>query len=794
MTIKNSTRLLAILLTIAMMIPFASCNVFQGAGSLKLESFTVDTSTIKTQYYVGEEIDFSGIQAIAKYNDENLNKTYTYAELTFSDTANLTAKAGTYTVTVSFMDPNLQVKQEAQITITVLAGAPEVTTPVETPEATTPVETPEETTPVETPEETTPVETPEDTTPVETPEDTTPVETPEETTPPETTPEETYEVVEFLKPSELVHFDAANDAAGTLTYGQPGFSGQFTVGDQVYVIGNQNEFKLNPGFAIWSDEADDVVDVAEFFATVTLSVKNGDAYVELTAKAKGNNLVEYYEGDVLLATVNTYRGTYQFTAAAAGKQVKISVLPSETHYLVDGFNPVVLEAKIINAYNIYEAWQLAVIDNYNTAWTDFKTAHGIANVSVSGIVLHKNIKLTVEDVPASFFYTTTSDVVYYKTNEDGTLSPAVTIPAGTKYLIDSTMIYERHSTEDFAMEGNFFTVDTKGFPLIPSPAVFGEDAGKDYGSDFSNAALFRFHSTVDRVANITINNMALIGNSARDNLVDATENLASAGGLIFFKSSIYTNTTMDNVIGNSYFITYFTENTTTLTVTNSKCYDSYQNAAFVWGDSIFNLIDSYVNGCGGPAVIAQSVWEENAHPIVNVTGGEMETHLSGREIWFTAVSATAIVDSIKLLGAGLHQAGLGNFVDANGQMNIQAALMAKGTDATDIVTRIDAQGSILVNGSGMNRFQTAENVQWAYIKGITEQALASGLMPPFLTVYDAAGNAYTLYSDGVNLYDLAGNQLGTDASHQAYMVAFATANSITLTQGGLSVILEFYHY
>ncbi len=803
MTIKNSTRLLAILLTLAMMLPFASCNLFQGAGSLKLESFIVDPTSVKTEYYVGEKVDFSGIKATAKYNDETLNKTYVYAELTFSDTADITATVGVKKVTVSFMDPNLNVKQEAEFDITVVAGSADATTPEQTtPEQTTPeVTTPEETTSdpnhTTTPEQTTPEHT--------TPEQTTPEQTtPEQTTPEQTTPEETtpepdeieLEVIGFDTPGTLVHFNDVNKTAGTLSYGQEGFSGQFAIGGQTYIIGNQNEFKFNPTVEILNFNTDDEFITKEFYADVVISVKKDGAYVELTANAKGNNVVEYYDGDVLMATVNTYKGLYQFTADAAEKEVKISVVPSETYYIVyeEDFPPIVLEAKVINAYNVYEAWQLAVIDNYNEAWADFKAGHGLTDVTVSGIVLHNDIHLSAEDVPASFFYTTTSDVVYYKTNEDGTLAPAVTIPKGAKYLIDGTMIYERHSTEDFAIEGNFFTLDTKGFPLIPSPAVFGEDAGKDYGSDFSNAALFRFHSTEERVANITLNNMALIGNSARDTLVDETENLASAGGLIFFKSSIYTNTTMDNVIGNSYFITYFTELTTTLTVTNSKCYDSYQNAAFVWGDSTFNLIDSYVNGCGGPAVIAQSVWEENNHPTVNVTGGEMETKLSGREIWFTAVSANAIVDSIKLLGASLHQAGLGNFVDANGYMNIEAALMAKGTDATDIITRIDAQGSILVNGSGMNRFQTAENVQWAYIKGITEQALASGLMPPFLTVYDAAGNAYTLYSDGTNLYDLTGKQLGTDASHQAYIAAFTTANSITLTQGGLSVIFEFYHY
>ena len=808
MTIKNSTRFLAAILTLAMMLSFVACDFLnQLGGSLKLESFIIDPNSYKAEYVVGEEVDFSNIQAIVKYNDETLNKTYTAAELTIAYDADITAEVGVKEVTISFQDPNLNVKQEVKITIKVVEADPEATTP-EVTEPTTPEETepttpeetepttPEETEPT-TPEETEPT-TPEETEPT-TPEETEPT-TPEETeptTPEETTPEVTLEVVEFAKPSELVYFDSANKTAGTLSYGQAGFQSQFAIGGQLYVIGTQGEFKLNPFFSIWDDDAMEPVSVKDFFGDVVLSVKDGDAYVELTKKAKGGNLVEYYDGSVLLATVNVYKGTYQFTADAAGKQVKISVMPDSKYYYVESdIKPVVLEAKIINAYNIYEAWQLAAIDNYNPAWTDFKLEKGIANLAISGIVLHKNIHLSADDAPASFFYTTTAPVVY----KNSTTGAETIIPAGTRYLVDGTFIYERRGAGDFAMEGNFFTLDTKGFPLVPSPAVFGKDSGRDYGVDFSNAALFRILVTEGRteeVVNVTINNMSLIGNSARDNLIDATENLASAGGLIFFKSSFGANTTMNNVIGNSYFITYFTEYSTTLTVSNSKCYDSYQNAAFIWGDSTFNMIDSYVNGCGGPVIIAQSVWNENLHPVVNVTGGELETHLSGQEIWFTAVNATSIVGQIKGLGVLLQQNGLGTFVDANGQMNIVGAIMANGSSAADIITGIGAQGSIFVEGKGIDRTQSADNAQWGAILQISQySALQSGNMPPFFTVFGADGTAYTLYTDGTNMYDLTNAQFNPmgNPDHAAIYAAFLQSDTFVLTQGGLSVVFEYYHY
>ena len=762
MTMKNLTRLLAVVLTMATMLSFAACGLFDDPeGSLKLESFIIDPTSIKTEYVVGEKVDFSGIKATAKYNDKTLNKTYTFAELTISNTDGITDTVGEKEVTVSFTDPNLGVKQEATIKIKVVKST--TTTP----------------------------------------------ENPDQTTPggpdvPDTPEDPELEVIGFDTPATLVEFAAANKNAGKLNYGEEGFSGQFAVGNQVYVIGNENEFKLNPTVEILNIDTDEEETTKEFFAEVTISIKKDGEYVELTAEAKENNIVEFYDGDVLLVTVNTYKGTYQFSADAADAEVKILVAPSEEHYIVDteDFPPIVLEAKVINAYNVYEAWQLAVVDNAGEEWGDFKEKHGIVNLTVSGIILHNDITLTAEDVPETFFYTTTADVVY----KNSLTGETVTIPAGTKYFKDWTFIYERDGVADFAIEGNFFTLSTKGFPLIPSPAVFGKDAGKDYEEDFSNAALFKFNS-VDwdtvasgtipaEVSDVTINNMAIIGNSSRDNLVDAEENLASAGGLIFVKTSNYTNMNMTNVLGNSFFITYFVDYGGKIVVKDSKCYDSYQNAAFVWSSSTLEMIDTYVNGCGGPAIIAQSVINENGHPTVTVTGGELETHLSGQEIWFTAVNANAIVSQITALGAGLHQAGLGNFVDANGKMNIEAALMANGSKADEIVTGIDAQGKLIIETDGIDRTQAMENINWMTIYQISQYAAqAGGQMPPFFTVYDAEGTAYSFYYNGVTfVVGAEQTPLGTDASHAAIIGALMQADTITLTQGGLSVVFEYYHY
>ena len=732
MKLRSSIKLIMIVAAFAMILSLASCT-----GSLKLESFTVDLTSIKTTYLVGEEIDFSGIKAIARYSDESLNKIYTFEELKITYADDITATEGSKEVTVSFEDPNLGVTQQTKITIKVVKDI-------------------------------------------------------------EVDSDEPLVAVMFEKPSALVHFNSANETAGTLKYGESGFGGQFFNGGKTYVIGNENAFKFNPRFAVLSSD-DVVVEVDSFYSVVEIYVEKDGAYVALTKTEGEGNVVTYADGDTLIATVDTYKGSYEFSADAAGKKVKISVLPSAERY-TGTFNPVVLEANVIKAYNVYEAWQLAVIDNSRDAWNEIKAERGLLGVEVSGIVLHNDIKITVEDVPASYFYVSENDVVY--TNAiDGT---TVTIPAGTKFLKEWTEVYRRVSTAPFVIEGNFFTLDTKSFPHIASPAVFGKDAQKDYGEDFSNATLFHF-STQDALENfkadpygtsmkIAINNLSIMGNAKRDNLIDAEGNLASAGGLIFIKSRNSTVVTMDNIIGNSYFITYFPD-CGKMIVNNSKCFDSYQNAAFLWGYAELEVNNSVFDGCGGPAIIAQSVLDGSAYtlnPKVVTNDSVIMANVTGEEIWFTAVKATSIVGQIKGLGTILQNNGLGNFVGADGKMNVQGALMASGSDAGQIISGIGALGSVFVDDEGIERSLT--DMHWMTIKTISETAFGmSGSMPPFLTVYDANGTAYTIWTDGTNFYDLSYKPLGTDASHQALVGAFMTADTIVLTQGGLSVVLDFYH-
>ena len=915
-TTSKFTKLILIALTACLVFALASCQLF--VGSLELKSFTVDRSTVKTVYIVGDEIDFSGIRATAIYSDENLNKVYTFDELTITYPDDITATPGQKSVKVSFLDPNLNVTQETSVQITVnedpfavkhvsyrvdasavktgynigetvdfsgiklyerfsdgseveitdLAGisytpalegltdttgnksvkvqyggedAGAITVKVIDPEEEknhvvsvllggeykTSYEVNET---IDLTGLTITVTYEEGEVMTVTHESITaeavdmsvagtktvvisfrdPINNDEDFESITITVIKKDIVAQFEKPSGITAFESDNKSAGSLKYGETGFQGQFVSGSKTYTVGNDNPFKFVPQFAI--EENGIPKTLAAFYSDVDLYVLVEGEYVLLakTADATNPSLITYTTaaGDVI-ASVDTFRGSYQFGEAAKDQKVKISVLPDDAHYKLEAVTTITLEVDVIDAYNVYEAWQIAVVDNDTTRtdWDIFKSEKGIAGIAPAGIVLHGDIHISAGDVPASFFYVTTTDTVYTNST-DGTTKVA---PKGTRYLKDGSEIYRRVGGQDFTIQGNFFTIDIQNFPIVPSSAVFSAESGYGYGSDFSNATLFVFHTNAaanegvpaDKAVNV-ISNLHIVGNAARNNYVDANGDLASAGGLIFVKVGHHSDTTFNNIIGNSFFITYFPDREAVVNMFGIKCYDSYQNAMMLWGDAVCNVDTAYFNGAGGPLVICQSAllsdnvtWE---NPVLNATSTVTETHLSGEEIWFTAVSATTVVGDIKAIGAGLNQQmgmigtqmGMNlsaNLVDAGGKMNIIGLLMASGSDATEIIGGFDAQGEMVINGAGIERWHDDES--WGFIYNY-HPAFRS--LAPYLTVFGQDGTAYTIFYNGSYFCDLNGNMLGSDpAAHAAIITAFATADRIVLSQGGLSVLFELYH-
>ena len=275
------------------------------------------------------------------------------------------------------------------------------------------------------------------------------------------------------------------------------------------------------------------------------------------------------------------------------------------------------------------------------------------------------------------------------------------------------------------------------------------------------------------------------------------------------------------MVSNCFFISYFSDYQGNLTVNNSKCYDSYQNGAFVWADSNLTINNSFINGTGGPIIIAQSPDPDNNgvyyNPIVNINNTITETHTSGEEIWFQSVGATeAVVPGIKALGSGLNllvntitkqaygTAINASWVDANNNMNIKAALMSNADSAEEALYDVMVQGTVATDGTGINRWREydestgAPKTDWAAIIALILSDPDKYSACPFITVYGADGTAYTMYfvqqGESGTFYDLDGKAIGTESPQTTAIIgALVAADEVVLHQGGLSVLFELYH-
>ena len=640
------------------------------------------------------------------------------------------------------------------------------------------------------------------------------------------------------KPGSITAFESDNKKAGTLSYGADGFSGQFANKVDIYRIGDDNAFIFIPTVTVNEDGRDKDLDY--FYADVELYVWVDGAYQKLDKISVNRTTYVYSLGEVTYATVDTYYGEYKFELPI--DKVKIEVKPSSVDYKnTESFNPVVLEAKVVDGYNVHYAWQLAVIDNagrvtdnddYYWDWIEFKNKKGLTGINPNAVIIHDDLKITADAVPSEIFTYTTKEITYTKTVNGEPVE--IVVPVGTPYLRDLTFIYD-HIGTDLTIHGNMFTIGLQEFPYVPSPSVFG-DGVNDYGKDYSNAVLFRFSTLTVSGSNyndefvrddngsnscdVVFSNVSFIGNAARDNMVvKGTSELASAGGLLFVRADRQAYFTANNVINNSFFLSYLADFGGHMTLNDVKCYDSYQNAAFATRHSTLTVNDSYFSGTGGPVIITQSELHDkdkndnvNAiyyNPQTVINNSILDTHLVGDELWFQVVNATSLIGNIKAIGGavdGLVQTGSGgkahaNIVDGEGKMNIKGVLMPSGSN-TDILKTpegVQISGLFYIDGTGINRYydptdMTTFNMEWATI--LQSAAFQAGA--PYLTVF-SGGTAYTVYfvqtsEDSGYFCDINGHIIdGTLESDFAIFGAFAAADEIVLHQGGLSVIFDLYH-
>ncbi|MBO5879976.1 MAG: bacterial Ig-like domain-containing protein [Clostridia bacterium] len=574
------------------------------------------------------------------------------------------------------------------------------------------------------------------------------------------------------------------------------YKNNFKVSTDVYYVGSNNPYIFYLNLLIL-DENDEIVDVdGKTFPSI---VRVFEGETELTGAALD-----------AIVTVDAENNSYQFKPAAVGGTFTLVVRPdglcadeeaSTRRHTV----------KVVDAYNVYTAKELNVMTNVDEdlnggavegylsqleAVNKFLAENGIVRPeNLKGIVIHNNIDVKLEDIPAEYIYR-------YK--RDG---------ADKIGFYDHHAVFNHKNSDaspNFTMYGNYYSIFSYNLPCVVENGVANNDDA------FSSSELFKF--SVDRAHfNASFDHTKyktdVISMAFRDNDPNSNDQAASEKhmrGLTCIKVNSHV-VNINNCNIDAFMVSMIPEyDDLTLNISNSKFYNAWQGHLFVWNGNLVQeyygdtsstreghknmkifVDDSLLAKCGGPVILVQNEKREYAcnadsrTDIVVNGDSELYSYVTGQEAWFVAVGQTALAAQIlgmnNYLTASAAQQGLSASYTTNtkieGVTTINLILANMGTGTT-LTQGERYEGTYTENGVvGLNM----TNNPWLE----TYNAALKDMGAPPVFQSSAGGTCFTDNASGV--YGLETGTMGA-----------ATANCfegkyITLYYMGIGIMLEYYH-
>ena len=412
---------------------------------------------------------------------------------------------------------------------------------------------------------------------------------------------------------------------------------------QTYKVGDDNNFNIKPELTVLDAETYLPVSASRWDHDFTISVTlNGVAVDETYCK-----IVDVRNCDI------------KFTEAAIGKTFTVSVcpggIPAER---VERFTKAI-DVEVVDGYNVYNAKELGYFDTreanseedsftmengerWQSKWTEFKTANGMdPNLHPAALILQKDIKVTVDDLPANFFYSEEDAARINDSRAKGSLH-------------DWAYLYLHTIDTSVTVDGNYFELDLSSIPLVTRE----DHKDTPVGGVISHSAAFK----AIRGSEIKFQNINMSGNAK--NATSDADNIYG-GGFIFVKAGGAETFTAYNMIATKFFITVMSErhvdpNTpnTAFVIDSLKCFNNYNSFLYNWG-SYMHAKNTLFYNCGGPVVIqdhsdTDDYEAQNGMVVLGHTSTTVfedctiNNYVAGSEAWFQQFEgATALVPLIK---------------------------------------------------------------------------------------------------------------------------------------------------
>lgn len=553
---------------------------------------------------------------------------------------------------------------------------------------------------------------------------------------------ETMTVVSYEAPEAYTSYKNATAQAGKTEYAaekgeqKSKYETEFVTGDEAaedYLVGDDNPFKFLPRLSYLDSENNPGV-ATKFRSDSVLSVWTADEFDQLDSRVGAEeDTVEYYDGETVYATAYVAKNEYTFTEAALDKKFSLSVLPA-SNYIYEAQRAVSCVFTVIDGYNVYEAKQLAVIDNGQVHarsrknkdgiyfWADIKEAEDLTDVNPKAVIFQNDINLTADDIPETMKYTLDEEIFYYK-NSDPEKTP---IPAQSNTFVydqlkddkDKLMylnLFTRYleEGETFDIYGNYHALDISRLPVA---CAFDNDYDEGGYAGNSHVTVFRVEGVDEEGETLTdstsgafsINDVNIVGNANIEDLMYNDQRPVYAGGAILVKTDS-TQFTVDNVIARTTFIPFFPQDKSKAIIKNSKAYDSFNSAVYSFEKAEITVENCNFERAGGPLFLLTQddpngdLEGEDISYVTVDDASIFQNYVTGREFWFTSKGANSQIEQLVLLNGvfNLIQKSVTTGEGENAKFNMIALALPNG-DSADALTGA-TQGYFSYQGTALDR-------------------------------------------------------------------------------------------
>lgn len=427
---------------------------------------------------------------------------------------------------------------------------------------------------------------------------------------------------------------------------------EFFVRDAGYTVGNVNGYRFVPVVTAVSINDMEEVDLSEsqIHTNFTLYRLNGTKFEEIAEQSLATFLSK------------VENNTYYFTSAAEHETFKLVVTLDEGFNLLDDeLNTTVEQVfTVVDGYNAYDVLGLSVLDNLNIkSWSDIKNTTTLdwdnnkklsEFTDVKQVILHNNINITVNDLPANYFWQENEAAqpggsISYSNAFNATpekLRPYLTGSLKEIYLGED---WENKSdaqqrglfvSNGIGLNGNYLqltyedNLDAAGAKSGAKGIYVVHDWNQKEGQTLrtypeSHWSIISYQNT-GNTSEPVVENVYFAGQTGK------SDNTELPAGLMMMYNHL-SNTTINNSIGAYWYanITMSGEETS-ININDCKLYDSFSQMVYSRHTVEINITNSEMKRAGGPIFIVITN-EHDTHLNIDSTAN-MESWVTGSEMWF----------------------------------------------------------------------------------------------------------------------------------------------------------------